>query len=238
MSRLENLANGAKQQVNDESIDDTLLDLANYALLALVERNYESGNFDCYTFGGEPKEDDKIVAYFVPNDEDAKPEKLEEPKEISLSDLIKELFNKESEENDDEAVFIDDVIVDGDPDLDDDDDDYDDDDDDHDIYDIYKELEEAYGSAQKTLDTLKKEKQIKEEDKKIQPKQESSFYQYSIKYNPETKSYDMYVNNNGKEEKKNISLDFSFEDEKNSKVKELEKKNIRPWDLGELCSFF
>ena len=38
MNRLESLMNGAEQHVQDESIDDTLLDLANYCIMELVER--------------------------------------------------------------------------------------------------------------------------------------------------------------------------------------------------------
>lgn len=38
LNRLETLMTGTKQKVSDESIDDTLLDLANYCLLELVER--------------------------------------------------------------------------------------------------------------------------------------------------------------------------------------------------------
>ena len=37
LNRLETLVNGGKQHV-DESIDDTLLDLANYCIMELVER--------------------------------------------------------------------------------------------------------------------------------------------------------------------------------------------------------
>jgi hypothetical protein len=36
--RLKQLMSGAEQKVKDESIDDTLLDLANYCILELVER--------------------------------------------------------------------------------------------------------------------------------------------------------------------------------------------------------
>lgn len=39
LNRLETLMCGATQKVADESIDDTLLDLANYALMELVERH-------------------------------------------------------------------------------------------------------------------------------------------------------------------------------------------------------
>ena len=40
LNRLETLMNGAEQHVNDESIEDTLLDLANYCIMELVERRY------------------------------------------------------------------------------------------------------------------------------------------------------------------------------------------------------
>ena len=39
LNRLETLLTGTTQKVSDESIDDTLLDLANYCLLELVERH-------------------------------------------------------------------------------------------------------------------------------------------------------------------------------------------------------
>lgn len=38
LNRLETLINGQARQVKDESIEDTLLDLANYSLMELVER--------------------------------------------------------------------------------------------------------------------------------------------------------------------------------------------------------
>lgn len=41
LSRLETLMDGATQKVNDESIKDTLLDLANYCLLELIEIEME-----------------------------------------------------------------------------------------------------------------------------------------------------------------------------------------------------
>lgn len=41
--RLETLTNGAVQQVSDESIEDTLMDLANYAIMELVERKIDRG---------------------------------------------------------------------------------------------------------------------------------------------------------------------------------------------------
>ena len=37
LKRLKTLANGKKQEVKDESIEDTLLDLANYAVMTIVE---------------------------------------------------------------------------------------------------------------------------------------------------------------------------------------------------------
>ena len=40
-SRLKNLLQGAEQKVNDESIEDTLRDLANYAIMQLVEMRVE-----------------------------------------------------------------------------------------------------------------------------------------------------------------------------------------------------
>lgn len=45
-SRLKTLMSGEKQMVNDESIDDTLLDLANYCILELIERKLERGETD------------------------------------------------------------------------------------------------------------------------------------------------------------------------------------------------
>lgn len=38
LSRLKTLMGGADQKVSDESIEDTLLDLANYAIMEVVER--------------------------------------------------------------------------------------------------------------------------------------------------------------------------------------------------------
>ncbi len=43
LNRLETLMNGAQQHVNDESIEDTLLDLANYCIMELVERRHNDG---------------------------------------------------------------------------------------------------------------------------------------------------------------------------------------------------
>lgn len=45
-SRLKTLMSGEKQMVNDESIDDTLLDLANYCILELIERKLERDKAD------------------------------------------------------------------------------------------------------------------------------------------------------------------------------------------------
>ena len=42
-NRLKALMSGEAAQVKDESIDDTLLDLANYCILELVERRYATG---------------------------------------------------------------------------------------------------------------------------------------------------------------------------------------------------
>ena len=44
-NRLKTLIFGEAAHVKDESIDDTLLDLANYCILELVERRYAAGNF-------------------------------------------------------------------------------------------------------------------------------------------------------------------------------------------------
>lgn len=43
LNRLETLMNGAKRHVNDEAVDDTLLDLANYCIMELVERRHNDG---------------------------------------------------------------------------------------------------------------------------------------------------------------------------------------------------
>lgn len=43
LNRLETLMNGVEQHVNDESVDDTLLDLANYCIMELVERRHNDG---------------------------------------------------------------------------------------------------------------------------------------------------------------------------------------------------
>ena len=42
--RLETLLHGGIHYVNDESVDDTLLDLANYCIMELVERGVEYGS--------------------------------------------------------------------------------------------------------------------------------------------------------------------------------------------------
>lgn len=41
-SRLKTLMNGADQKVKDESIDDSLMDLANYCIMELVERKMDN----------------------------------------------------------------------------------------------------------------------------------------------------------------------------------------------------
>lgn len=41
LERLKTLMNGGQQQVSDESIDDTLLDLGTYAFMELTERKFE-----------------------------------------------------------------------------------------------------------------------------------------------------------------------------------------------------
>ena len=40
LQRIKNLVRNGTAEVNDESIDDTLLDLANYAIMTLIERGY------------------------------------------------------------------------------------------------------------------------------------------------------------------------------------------------------
>lgn len=44
LNRLKALTRNGNQQVSDESIDDTLMDLANYAIMTLVERRLEDGD--------------------------------------------------------------------------------------------------------------------------------------------------------------------------------------------------
>lgn len=44
LERLKTLYKGGGQQVKDESIDDTLLDIANYAVMELLERKNERSN--------------------------------------------------------------------------------------------------------------------------------------------------------------------------------------------------
>ena len=41
LNRLKALTRSGNQQVSDESIDDTLMDLANYAIMTIVERRLE-----------------------------------------------------------------------------------------------------------------------------------------------------------------------------------------------------
>lgn len=42
LTRLETLMTNQEQMVKDESIDDTLLDLANYAIMELIERRFDN----------------------------------------------------------------------------------------------------------------------------------------------------------------------------------------------------
>lgn len=44
LNRLKALTRSGDQQVNDESIDDTLMDLANYAIMTIVERRMADGD--------------------------------------------------------------------------------------------------------------------------------------------------------------------------------------------------
>ena len=43
LNRLKTLMRGVEQKVNDESIEDTLLDLANYCIMEVVERTVDHG---------------------------------------------------------------------------------------------------------------------------------------------------------------------------------------------------
>ena len=52
LGRLKTLMRGSEQQVHDESIDDTLLDLANYAIMELTERKMQ-------------RNDDEIDKYII-----------------------------------------------------------------------------------------------------------------------------------------------------------------------------
>lgn len=45
MCRLMTLMQGSEPKVNDESIEDTLMDLANYAVMELVERRIDNGDY-------------------------------------------------------------------------------------------------------------------------------------------------------------------------------------------------
>ena len=42
LNRLKNLTRGAEQQVKDESVRDTLIDLANYAIMTIMELDKEN----------------------------------------------------------------------------------------------------------------------------------------------------------------------------------------------------
>lgn len=44
LERLKTLLRGTEQQVKDESIDDTLLDIANYAVMEILERKMGGTN--------------------------------------------------------------------------------------------------------------------------------------------------------------------------------------------------
>lgn len=44
LNRLKSLTRSGNAQVSDESIDDTLLDLANYAIMTVIERRLEAQN--------------------------------------------------------------------------------------------------------------------------------------------------------------------------------------------------
>lgn len=46
LERLKTLLKGAEQQVKGESIDDTLLDIANYAIMELTERKMQRNDDD------------------------------------------------------------------------------------------------------------------------------------------------------------------------------------------------
>ena len=46
LNRLKALTRGSNQKVLDESIEDTLMDLANYAIMTIVERKLEDGTHE------------------------------------------------------------------------------------------------------------------------------------------------------------------------------------------------
>lgn len=46
LNRFKSLTRGGTRQVNDESVRDTLLDLANYAIMTVMEMEREGGNAD------------------------------------------------------------------------------------------------------------------------------------------------------------------------------------------------
>lgn len=48
LKRLKSFAKGQQMQVKDESVMDTLVDLANYAIMTLVEMKLASEQRDCY----------------------------------------------------------------------------------------------------------------------------------------------------------------------------------------------
>lgn len=45
LNRLETLMNGQAQNVKDESIEDSLLDLANYAIMEVIERRIDGNRY-------------------------------------------------------------------------------------------------------------------------------------------------------------------------------------------------
>jgi hypothetical protein len=48
LERLKSLLLGAEQMVNDEKIEDTLMDLANYSIMELVERQQDDNRMEAY----------------------------------------------------------------------------------------------------------------------------------------------------------------------------------------------
>lgn len=52
LNRLKALTRNGNQQVNDESVDDTLMDLANYAIMTLVERRIETDDVPLISMEG------------------------------------------------------------------------------------------------------------------------------------------------------------------------------------------
>jgi hypothetical protein len=48
LERLKSLLLGAEQMVSDEKIEDTLMDLANYSIMELVERQQDDNRMEAY----------------------------------------------------------------------------------------------------------------------------------------------------------------------------------------------